>query len=87
MTKLQAFWLGFLTMALLVIAVPWLLKNRGPLDDTDNKITGERSNMRILIDHGTGCQYLLGSQGGISPRMTAAGKPRCAAPALAQKED
>jgi len=48
-----------------------------PLDDTDNKLTGARSDMRILIDHGTGCQYLRSSGGGLTPRLDAAGKPMC----------
>lgn len=46
-----------------------------PLDDTDNKATGKRSDMEILIDHGTGCQYL--SRFGLTPRLDANGKPMC----------
>lgn len=60
-----------------VIILAAVVQNRGPLDDTDNKLTGERSNMRILIDHGTGCQYLQTAGGGITPRLDAKGAHMC----------
>lgn len=69
--------IGALVAFLAIFILSALLKNRGPLDDTDNKLTGERSNMRILIDHGTGCQYLQTAGGGITPRLDAKGAHMC----------
>ena len=51
--------------------------NSSPLDATDNHLTGARSQMRILVDHGTGCQYLRTASGGLTPRLDAQGKPMC----------
>lgn len=53
------------------------LSRGSALDDTDNKLTGDRSNLRILIDHGTGCQYLTTAGGGVTPRLDANGVPIC----------
>lgn len=49
------------------------------MDDTDDKLTGSRSNLRILIDHGTQCQYLKTVDGGLTPRLSPAGQPICGA--------
>jgi hypothetical protein len=46
-----------------------------PLDATDNRTTGERSGMQVLVDNETGCQYLF--RGGLTPRLDGAGKPFC----------
>ena len=59
----------------LFIAV--IFSGRKPLDATDNLVTGARSQMRILVDHSTGCQYLRSSSGGLTPRLDAQGKPMC----------
>lgn len=48
-----------------------------PLDDTDSP-AGQRSNMELLTDHGTGCQYLRVMGGGVTPRLDASGKHICA---------
>lgn len=37
-------------------------------DDTDEP-KGERSGMRILVDHKTGLQYLTTAFGGLTPRL------------------
>lgn len=66
---------GIAILGVFILAA--VVQNRGPLDDTDNKLTGERSNMRILIDHGTGCQYLQSAGGGITPRLGAKGAHMC----------
>lgn len=47
-----------------------------PLDDTDRP-DGQRSNMELLTDHGTGCQYLRVMGGGVTPRLDATGKHIC----------
>ena len=36
-----------------------------------------RSDMKILTDHETGCQYLAGGRGGLTPRLDSSGKPMC----------
>lgn len=36
-----------------------------------------RSDMKILTDHETGCQYLAGARGGLTPRLDSSGKPMC----------
>jgi hypothetical protein len=41
------------------------------LDDTDPP--GGRSQMLSLTDHRTGCQYLMASHGGLTPRLAADG--------------
>jgi hypothetical protein len=75
------FFLGAFVTALLVIGVAALWPSSAkPLDDTDDKLTGKRSNMQILIDHGTGCQYLRTVGGGLTPRLDKDGKPMCKGP-------
>jgi hypothetical protein len=44
-------------------------------DDTDP--AHGRSDLRILTDHKTGCQYLAGSKGGLTPRLDQSGKHMC----------
>jgi hypothetical protein len=75
--RLQAMFFGiaaFIGICLLV------LTPSRPLDDTDNKITGDRSNLRIYVDHGTGCQYLQALGGGLSVRLDSQAKPICKGP-------
>ena len=63
---IRTFLLTFCFMYLITLAFGpfWFLQAR---DDTDAH--NERSGMRLLIDHGTGCQYL--QRGGITPRLDA----------------
>lgn len=44
-------------------------------DDTDPP--AGRSDMEIMTDHATGCQYLMGSRGGLTPRLDESGKQMC----------
>ena len=44
-------------------------------DDTDPN--GGRSNLLVLTDAKTGCQYLTSNRGGITPRLDADGKQIC----------
>lgn len=44
-------------------------------DDTDPPFG--RSDMKIMTDHATGCQYLMGSRGGLTPRLDENGKQMC----------
>lgn len=46
------------------------------LDATDNA-NGARSGVRLRTDHGTGCQYLETSGGGITPRLGRDGVQVC----------
>jgi hypothetical protein len=47
-----------------------------PYDDTDDP-RGTRSNMGLLRDHGTGCQYLRVRGSGITPRLNPDGTQVC----------
>lgn len=73
----MSYLIGAFVAFLFIVLSSWLLSAGKPLDDTDNKLTGDRSNLRILIDHGTGCQYLTTSGGGVTPRLDANGVPIC----------
>ena len=44
-------------------------------DDTDPP--GNRSNLLIMTDHATGCQYLTSVRGGLTPRLDENGKQIC----------
>lgn len=43
------------------------------LDDTDNLKTGDRSNLALYIDHGTGVHYIRTPFGSLVPRLDANG--------------
>lgn len=47
-----------------------------PADSTD-KSQSERSGMSLHVDHETGCHYLGGSWGGITPRVDRDGNHIC----------
>lgn len=36
-----------------------------------------RSDMRIMTDHQTGCQYLMSARGGLTPRLDENGRQMC----------
>lgn len=63
------------------IAFGWI---DGAYDATDGP-NGERSNMALRTDHGTGCQYLETLWGGITPRMGPDGKQVCTPPPLSER--
>lgn len=46
------------------------------LDTTDTS-DGARSGMDLRTDHGTGCQYLESTGGGLTPRLGRDGKQVC----------
>jgi hypothetical protein len=48
-------------------------------DDTDGPVT--RSGLRPLVDHRTGCQYLVSRDGGLIQRMGRDGRQICGDPA------
>ncbi len=48
---------GFVGVILLVTAYGFIRGYPG-YDDTDDAVNGERSNMVLHTDYGTGCQYL-----------------------------
>ena len=64
------FWVGLMVMASLAISH---FTDIGR-DNTDSPT--ERSDMRLLIDHGTGCQY-LNRGSAITPRLGRDGKQVC----------
>lgn len=51
------------------------LDQYAPYDSTDNP--PNRSGMEIHVDHLTGCEYLEGGLGGLTPRLNRNGKPMC----------
>jgi hypothetical protein len=70
---------GPLTIALGVCLGIWLagiastgLRNPFDKDDTDGN---SRSGLSVLVDYGTGVQYVMNSRGGMTVRVDADGKP------------
>ena len=63
--------LFFILMFIEMFTPIWWL---APGDDTDSN--DERSGMTLLIDYGTGCQY-LSRFGGITPRLDRDGQHVC----------
>ena len=76
MSEAKIYLLGLGVLVFLVVLLFSAIPSN-PLDATDNHVTGSRSGMRILVDHGTGCQYLRATGGGLTPRLDAQGKPIC----------
>ena len=69
---------GFITTAAVLISiviVAAISMHRPPRDNSDP--VGGRSNMSVLTDALTGCQYLATQRGGITPRMDADNKQVC----------
>ena len=70
---------GFITTAAVLISIVIVVglwaHHQPPRDDSD-PIDG-RSNMSVLTDALTGCQYLTTSRGGITPRWTRDGEQVC----------
>lgn len=46
-------------------------------DDSDDRAAGVHSELRPLIDHRTGCQYIRVTGGGITPRLDGRGRQIC----------
>ena len=70
---------GFITTAAVLISiviVVGLWAHHQPPRDNSDPIDG-RSNMSVLTDALTGCQYLATQRGGITPRMGADNKQVC----------
>jgi hypothetical protein len=63
-----------LDLAVWAVVILWLV-SLSPLgrDDTDPGSWGKRSGFVPRVDHKTGCEYLEGGRGGITPRLTADG--------------
>ena len=68
---------GIITAAVLIsiVIVAGLAQHQPPRDNSDP--IGGRSNMSVLTDALTGCQYLATTRGGITPRMGADNKQVC----------
>ena len=69
------FWSGFLKLIIFLLALTWF-HTVTQKNSTDSK--DERSQMSLFTDHGTGCQYLGRTFGGLTPRMGADGQQICA---------
>jgi hypothetical protein len=63
-------------LVILVLTLAWRFLPIGR-DSTDGEY---RSGMALRIDALTGCHYLEGSRGGITPRVTANGTHICTGP-------
>ena len=71
---LQMVWIG----VLIALLWPYVERLTGWLpgrDDTDSERT--RSNLELLTDAGTGCQYLRPRGGEMTPRLNAKGEHVC----------
>ena len=70
---------GFITTAAVLISIVIVVglwaHHQPPRDNSDP--VGGRSNMSVLTDALTGCQYLATQRGGITPRMDADNKQGC----------
>ena len=64
--------IGF--VGLLIVGL--LLQGLMPKDSTDAS-RWVRSGLRLRTDASTGCQYLETSDGAVTPRLTADGRPMC----------
>lgn len=72
--KLAAIWL----LAIAATAgINHLLANYTDIGRDDSDPPAGRSDMKIMTDHLTGCQYLMGSRGGLTPRLDENGKQMC----------
>lgn len=71
---------GAIVFVILVSAYGFIRDYPG-YDDTDDAVNGNRSNMGLFIDHGTGCQYLASRAffgwSELTPRLDAFGNHVC----------
>jgi hypothetical protein len=69
--KLALIWL----VAVITVTVAnYLLATYTEIGRDDTDPPRGRSNMKILIDHQTGCQYLMSARGGLTPRLDESGR-------------
>jgi hypothetical protein len=62
---------------IVVFAIAYGITRLLPYDDTDDQANSKRSGLTLTIDRGTGCHYVGGMFGGVSPRLDANGKQVC----------
>lgn len=72
-TNDSAFYIVLGIATVIVVAVIVMLA-AGPRTDATDDPNGSRSGLRLRRDYGTGCEYLEGTRGGLTPRMTADGR-------------
>lgn len=65
---------GIVVVGCLAIICVVTLRN---YDVTDDLVAKKRSGLLLYIDYGTGCQYLGGLFGGITPRLNKKGRHIC----------
>ena len=75
------FSMGFFQALGAVLILGWMLGRAGNmleigLDDTDAS-NWHRSGMEVHLDHRTGCHYLRGESGGLTPRLNRDGTQVC----------
>lgn len=74
LSKLAAFYVCAMVLSGLLNGLINRYTNIGR-DATDPPLG--KSDMKILTDYETGCQYLAGGRGGLTPRLDANGKHIC----------
>lgn len=70
----QFFWIFVVVLLVISVLKDWF--NYG-YDDTDDYENSVRSGLHLRVDHGTGCQYLETTGGGITPRLDFDGRHIC----------
>jgi|GEM_PF-5098882 len=67
----------YVVVAVLLSMVNYALANYTDIGRDDSDPPAGRSDMKIMTDHMTGCQYLMSARGGLTPRMDENGKQMC----------
>jgi len=70
---LSSFVIPIAAIVVILVGVRYL----NPYDGTDDAKNKLRSGATLVTDYGTGCQYLKGTFGGITPRLNANGEHIC----------
>jgi len=60
-----------------ILATAFMLWATTPYDSTDDKAKQKRSGAMLYVDHGTGCHYLSGWSGVLTPRLDFNGQHIC----------
>jgi hypothetical protein len=67
----------YIVTAITISGVNYLLSTYTDIGRDATDPPAGRSDMIIMTDHQTGCQYLMGSRGGLTPRLDENGKQMC----------
>lgn len=67
----------YVVVTVLLSGVNYVLGTYTDIGRDDSDPPSGRSDMKILTDHKTGCQYLMAAHGGLTPRLDENGKQMC----------